>query len=703
MQTRKRGHSAIGGTCYRLALAATSRFPGKDGLPREFDYTRRHGVDARGCELPAGADESWRAPLTWAHRIEAVDYRSNSRQFRDDVLGIPREMVEAGQAETTVAAYAQRIAKKWRTPVHWVIHDLHGPNPHAHVIYAGRALDGPLAFARKRDREQDQVSDPERKRRSITELHSQFWIETAAEFGYKLDFIPQGERAQKHIGPKAWNKEKKAITQEVADRIAETLDAADPLDAGDLLKVAHEATADLSVTEALNMEREPVTEFFSQAVALAHESVTEHVTEYGKPFTVRVGPELNAPTPELASDRPIDEGPEPIIVPDRWLPAPTPTIAAALAPPALEFAEDRPFDQAPEPALVPEAELRPPAPELASDRPIGEGPEPIIVPDRWLPAPTPTIAAALAPPAPELAEDRPFDTGPEPALTAALPPPTPELREDRPFAQAPAPVITLCPALPPPVPVIALVLAPPVPELRADRPFDQTPEPVLAAEESLPPPAPLIAQALPIPRHIQEEKRLKDAQAFEKEKQAAHERAARDRLTGALTADAAEAAGEALIRNHAGDASAYAFIQGLGQRANRAALAELRRHVKRHHVAERDRRKPGMTGRDYKRYLDAVETAINSWFGWRRWWRKKAARLIPEMIRAVWPVHWQETEDHNRKQAEEAEAARKAQRARERQARGLDQYRPRIVETPPQRKGRKQEPGGYGQGGGFER
>ena len=85
-------------------------------------------------------------------------------------------------------------------------------------------------------------------------------------------------------------KKRRPSPQEVADRIAETLDAADPLDAGDLLKVAHEATADLSVTEALNMEREPVTEFFSQAVALAHESVTEHVTEYGKPFTVRVGP-----------------------------------------------------------------------------------------------------------------------------------------------------------------------------------------------------------------------------------------------------------------------------------------------------------------------------------------------------------------------------------------------------------------------------
>ena len=88
------------GTCYRFGLAGRSRFPGRDGQPRDADYTRRRGIDAKGCELPAGADESWSDPLTWANRIEEVDYRSNSRQFRDDVLGIPRVMVEAGQAET---------------------------------------------------------------------------------------------------------------------------------------------------------------------------------------------------------------------------------------------------------------------------------------------------------------------------------------------------------------------------------------------------------------------------------------------------------------------------------------------------------------------------------------------------------------------------------------------------------------------------
>ena len=257
VQTRARGHSASGCVAYRFALAVTSRFPGEDGQPRAFDFTRRRGIGPKGCALPAEASDAWFDPVEWALRIEAVDYRRNSRQCRDDIIGIPHEMVAAGEAEAAIAAYAQRIATKWRTPVHWVIHDLNGANPHAHVLYAGRSLDGPDAFARTRDRTQDQVSDPGRGRRSITELHTEYWTEVAADFGYELDFTPDRDRAQKHIGPHAWAMEKMAIEQEIADRINSALDPEDPLDAGDLLALAQEATAGLTVTEALALDRGP--------------------------------------------------------------------------------------------------------------------------------------------------------------------------------------------------------------------------------------------------------------------------------------------------------------------------------------------------------------------------------------------------------------------------------------------------------------
>ena len=75
VQTRAKGHSAVGAICYRFGLAAQSSFPGGDGVPRTFDYTHRTGIEQTGCALPGGASEGWRDPLEWAHRVEAADRR----------------------------------------------------------------------------------------------------------------------------------------------------------------------------------------------------------------------------------------------------------------------------------------------------------------------------------------------------------------------------------------------------------------------------------------------------------------------------------------------------------------------------------------------------------------------------------------------------------------------------------------------------
>ena len=94
---------------------------------------------------------------------------------------------------------------------------------------------------------------------------------------------------------------------------------------------------------------------------------------------------------------------------------------------------------------------------------------------------------------------------------------------------------------------------------------------------------------LPTPRHIEEARRLKDAQQWEAEAKKQRESAARDRLAAAITVDTAEATAVDLIRNHAGDARAFpSFVdQGIGLAASRAAVDQLRPHVKRYHVADR--------------------------------------------------------------------------------------------------------------------
>ena len=108
--------------CYRMCLAASSTIAGADGEPRQFDYTRRTGIAATGGAAPSGTDRSWRDPVTWARRIEAVDKRRNSRQCRDDVVGTPVELVEAGAAKEAVQAYADRLAAEHKAVVHFALH-----------------------------------------------------------------------------------------------------------------------------------------------------------------------------------------------------------------------------------------------------------------------------------------------------------------------------------------------------------------------------------------------------------------------------------------------------------------------------------------------------------------------------------------------------------------------------------------------------
>ena len=639
LQTRKRGHSALRAWAYRFGEAGESRFPDKDGA-FDVDYTNRHGIGPRGCELPKGADESWGDGRTWAQRIEEKDYRRNSRQFRDDVIAFPRAVVDAGRAKEVVKAYAKRIAKKWGTAVHWVIHDLDGANPHAHVCYAGRRIEG-AEFAAKRDREQDAVTRPAKgthpATQSITDLHSEYWIETLADVGLEASF-EQSDDAQAHVGPKAWSVEKRAIRNEIA---AELLEIYPEASAEELQAAAHAAMAEITVTQALAMDRDPVT--------------------------------------EAMQDCPKPGGPA--IAPDEPLLAPAPGIEAdeALAPPIPIAAREKPLSP-PTPSIA--AELDVPAPTVTPDRPI-EAPAPIAAREKPLSPPAPSIAVELYAPAPQVTPDRGFDRAPAPDIAAELNAPAPAVTPDRPI-EAPAPIV-------------AIALAPPAPQVTPDRSFSRGPAPSIAQDEPLPAPAPIVAAPLPEPAHIREERRLKDAKTFEAEKRKAAEQAARARLAGAVTADTLEAAGEALIRSHAGDASAHAHIAGVPLATSQAAVRELRNHVKPFQVRERDRRLPGrsFTGRDYERHRNAVSRKIEEWGSWwRGGWLSAgtAVRIVPAMIRDLWPTHWQQTQDDDRRVQQEIDE--KAARTRRQREQAL--ARPRIVETPAPRKDRG--PSGWDRG-----
>ena len=259
VQTRSKGHTATGVVCYRMGLAAESMIAGADGGPRCFDYTRRRGIAATGWAAPPGTDPSWGDPVTWAHRIEAVDKRKNSRQCRDDVVGIPVELVEAGAAEEVVQAYAARLAVEHKTVVHFALHrpDRGGKNHHAHVLYPGRHVEG-TAFSRKRDRTQDnpgKEGGPD-----LITRHKAIWSELCRGRGLELDWT--SEAPGHHLGPALCAVKRARLVEDTRETIRETVAASkpgEPLPGERTLQavaeIASRVNDGLTVAEMLDRER----------------------------------------------------------------------------------------------------------------------------------------------------------------------------------------------------------------------------------------------------------------------------------------------------------------------------------------------------------------------------------------------------------------------------------------------------------------
>ena len=359
VQTRSRGHSATGAVCYRFALAAQSRFPGRDGTPRTFDYSHRRGIDARGCALPEGASDAWRDPIEWARRIEQVDTRKDARQCRDDVVAIPYELRE--RAEEVLGKYAQALAAEHRTPVHWAVHDLDSDNPHAHVLYAGRRLDGPDAFARKRDTTQDKTTVAEWGRKSIVDLHRAIWKDTCREFGVEIDFRTQGEHAQKHIGPRAWHQERKAIERETADAIEMALDPTNPLSPDELRETVAAATSGLTVTEAATLDRDPTTDSMIETAKPVREA---------EPDIVLAHPPMREAAPDVVlAHPPMREAAPDVVLPHPPMREAAPDVVLP-HPPMREAAPD---------VVLPHPPMREPKPDVVLPHPPMREPKPDVV------------------------------------------------------------------------------------------------------------------------------------------------------------------------------------------------------------------------------------------------------------------------------------------------------------------------------------
>ena len=365
VQTRAKGHSAIGVVCYRFGLAAQSAFLGEDGVPRTFNYTHRTAIAQTGCALPHGASDAWRDPLEWAHRVEAADKRKNSRQCRDDVIGIPIALVEAGTHVAAIQEYAELLAAEHDTPVHFVVHppDRGGKNWHAHVIYAGRRIDPEDGdrFAAKRDRTQDMADRKDKdgnviEKRGIHHRHRALWTGVCRGHGLALDWTPN-EVPQIHIGPQACALERREIVKEASGRMAEAIAGTgeappDRQTLRECAELAHGINDGLTVREMLDLDRDPV-----------------HPRAIMSPKAPpQVAPALRLPPPDIEHEPDIRLGPPaaPEVRSDAFLPPPhiEPVPDIRLGPPAAPEVRSDAFLPPPHIEHEPDIRLGPPLPPL---------------------------------------------------------------------------------------------------------------------------------------------------------------------------------------------------------------------------------------------------------------------------------------------------------------------------------------------------
>ena len=536
VQTRAKAHTAIGTVCYRFGLEARTtletpvrQWPTDEETrafdkaekrrvaaakakgektrprrllpklirmdpPRHYDFRARVGIVASGSAVPEGGAEAWREPLEWARRVEAADgKRLDSRQCRDDVTGIPLELVQSGFADLAVARQAAKVAELRGTPVHWVIHRPHGAgrNWHAHLVYGGRRLteDGE-AFESKRDTAQDK---PE-----LVEAHKALWVETCREFGVEISFEFRGkaiegevrrefvaehglelseenERAiqietrrrwKEHrqgrspghdLTPKAVRAERAAVANEEGARLDAIIQGAGgaPLSEQDRLELGRIASAvdELDTRELVALERIPVTTAVRTAkygsAPEAPAPVPARRVEPPRPTAASVREAPHVPTPALLQPEPVAGAvvgrPAPFPIGEARL-VPTTAIPGQMPVPSYPAAAPRPG-----PAPVVEA-------PLFSPRGFWE-PQPLAAFPLEPPRPAPAMAVPLAA----------LNT-----LDRMRPAPSPSYRVEPPWPKvSPVVAAAVVPAagLARPEPMAGTVAARPAPSPRAETPL----------------------------------------------------------------------------------------------------------------------------------------------------------------------------------------------------------------------------------------
>ena len=635
--SRANGHSAAAALAYRFGCALTCSRTGE-----RHDFSRRsQREEVMACDLTPGPFADVAA---LARAIEDAERRKNSTICRDVQIALPAEL-DAPARAALAERFAGELAQRYGTVAAWAVHRpdrrSDARNHHAHIVLPTRSLDG-TGFGKK-----IRILDDRKRGPAEIKAIRARWEETAnaalieagldsrVHTGRTTNPAPTLGATHTAIERRAWSERHSGRTPPAMGAARLVLDDGRCATGRGRRLARHESTrallADMlgrhvarsvpvrdaaaeppkSPTVALQPVREP-----RPAPEARPRSPTVHAPPAAAPEPVRE----SRPVPEARPRSPTVHAPpaaasEPVREP-RPAPEARPRSPTVHAPPAAAsepVRESRP---------VPEARPRSPtvhAPPAAASEPVREPrPAPEARP-RSLTVHAPAAAASEPVREPRPApEARPrFPTEPAPAAAASEP-----VREPRPVPAARPRSLT--------VPAPHVVASEPVPKAR----------PALTAQPAV------LTHPRIIDRSISQlwtRKMIQESEAVAADRLARQTEAARSSLTAALTADAVEAVGVALIREAAG-CRACPYLQGIGSRARAQAVAEVSKLVQRFEVAACHRFRPSMTARQLESHHQALDKAIAKW---RKWWRRQVDTLLVELVRTVSPVHLVETEELN--------------------------------------------------------
>jgi len=133
---KSKGKSAVAAAAYRAAVSLHSDCHGL-----QFDYSRKRGVEFSEILLPANAPEWMRDRQDLWNAVEKFEKRKDATLAREIEVALPCEL-SLEQNKALLRDYLQTSFVNLGMIADYSIHDLESGNPHAHVMFTLRPIQG---------------------------------------------------------------------------------------------------------------------------------------------------------------------------------------------------------------------------------------------------------------------------------------------------------------------------------------------------------------------------------------------------------------------------------------------------------------------------------------------------------------------------------------------------------------------------------